>query len=177
MLVPLARALREAGLLHVIPIELVPNDGRATLSELAVHVDKAAREIDPATKFDIVGFSMGAVVSRYFIQRMNGRERVRRFVSVAGPQNGTYTAHLFPHVGIRDMRRGSALLTDLAKDVDPWGDVEVHTINTPFDSTVVPPSTTRLPHAKSHTSIPTLMHRYLITDKRALAHVTRLLTE
>lgn len=177
MLLPLARALREAGVEDVFPIELIPNDGRATLAELAVHVANAARKLELATKFDIVGFSMGAVVSRYFIQRMNGRERVRRFISVAGPQSGTYTAHVFPHVGIRDMRRGSAVLADLAKDADPWGDVEVHTINTPFDSTVVPPSTTRLPHAKSHTSIPTLMHRYLITDKRALAHVTRLLTE
>ena len=61
-----------------------------------MQVDDAAKRIMKATKaprLDIVGFSMGALASRHYIQRGAGKQRVRRFVSISGPHAGTLTAY------------------------------------------------------------------------------------
>jgi triacylglycerol lipase len=170
----LARAIESAGIAPVQTVDLVPNDGSAPIAELARIVEAAAHALGPE-RIDIVGFSMGALVSRYFIQRLSGKGRVRRFVSIAGPHAGTALASFLPGHGVRDMRRASALIGDLASDPDPWGEVEVHTIWTPYDLMIRPTSSSLLPNAKSDTRIPAALHRLLITDRRALRRVTEIL--
>jgi len=39
--------------------------------------------------FDLVGFSMGGIVSRYYVQRLGGIDRVQRFITLA-----SHTTHL-----------------------------------------------------------------------------------
>jgi triacylglycerol lipase len=172
----LARSLEAAGIAPVRTVDLVPNDGSAPIADLARIVETAASAYD-APRIDVVGFSMGALVSRYFIQRLSGKARVRRFVSIAGPHAGTALASLMPGRGVRDMRRASALLDELARDPDPWGDVEVHTIWTPYDLMIRPTSSSQLPRSKSDTRIPAAMHRWLVTDARSLRRVREILTE
>lgn len=170
----LARAIESAGISPVRTVDLVPNDGSAPIPELARLVERAADALS-TERIDVVGFSMGALVSRYFIQRLSGKERVRRFVSIAGPHAGTALARFLPGSGVRDMRRASALLTELASDPDPWGSVEVHTLWTPFDLMIRPTSSSRLPKSASDTRIPAPLHRFLITDPRALRRVIEIL--
>ena len=69
---------------------------------------------------------MGSLVTRTWIQRHRGKARVRKFVSISGPHAGTMTAYFSGKAGARRMRPGSALLTELAANPDPWGEVEVH---------------------------------------------------
>jgi triacylglycerol lipase len=171
----LARALEAGGVPRVHRVDLLPNDGSASIPDLARLVERAAEGMGEA-RIDVVGFSMGALVSRYFIQRMSGRQRVRRFVSIAGPHAGTALARFLPGEGVRDMRRASALVRELASDPDPWGDVEVHTIWTPYDLMIRPTSSSQLAKSKSDTRIPAVLHRLLITDRRSLSRVTEILT-
>jgi triacylglycerol lipase len=175
-LAPIARALEAAGVPRTLSITLSVNDGSATISDLAREVAAAAETLGP--KIDLVGFSMGALVSRVYVQRFGGRGRVRRFVSIAGPHAGTLWARASgPRaLGVRDMAPGSALLQDLSRDLDPWGDVEVHTIWTPFDGMIVPPRSSALRGTRSDTQFPVLLHRWLVSDPRAIAHVVRILT-
>lgn len=161
-------------------IDLVPNDGRATIRELAAQVAARIEGLlvgADVARLDLVGFSMGALVSRTYIQRLGGRDRVRRFVSISGPHHGTLDALVMPYAGTRDMRPGSALLTDLASDADPWGDVEVHVLYTPFDLMIVPPRSSELPGAKSTQRIPVAFHRFMIEHPRATKAIADLLVE
>ncbi len=173
---PIARALSAAGAPATDAITLSRTDGSAPLLELGREVAAAAEALGP--RVDLVGFSMGALVCRAYVQRLGGRERVRRFVSIAGPHAGTIWARSAgPRArGVRDMRPGSPLLRDLAGDADPWGEVEVHTLWTPFDLMIVPPRSSRLPRAKSETTLPIALHRWLVTDPRAIAHVVHVLS-
>lgn len=173
---PMARALERAGAPHAYSMTLSRNDGSAPMLELAREVADAADALGP--KIDLIGFSMGALVSRTYLQRLGGRERVRRFVSIAGPHAGTTWARFArpEALGVRDMAPGSALLADLARDADPWGEVEVHTLSTPFDLMIVPPRSSVLPRATSDTRLPIGMHRWLVNDPRAIAHVVRVLS-
>lgn len=172
------RAIERAGLGPVHAIDLVPNDGRAPILELASQVDRAARDLRASAgsdRVDVVGFSMGALTTRAFIQRLGGKDLVRRFVSISGPHAGTATAFALTHRGARDMRPRSELLRALDADPDPWGPVEVHVLYTPFDLMIVPATSSRLRGARSETRVPVAVHRWMVEDPRALAHVVRIL--
>lgn len=170
-------ALKRAGIGPLHALDLVPNDGRAPLESLAEQVDRAIDRVcdgDPDVPIDLVGHSMGALVSRYWLQRMGGRERTRRFVSIAGPHHGTVTAWGLPLAGVRQMRPGSAFLRDLADDGDPFGRVEVHALWTRLDLMIVPARSGRLPGAETYTfDVP--IHAWMLRDPRVLARVVSIL--
>lgn len=174
-LAPIAKALERAGVPRTECVTLSKNDGSASMDELAAEIAPIAEQLGP--QIDLVGFSMGALVSRSYVQRHGGRDRVRRFVSIAGPHEGTFWARFARPgaLGIRDMAPGSAWIRELERDTDPWGACEVHTLWTPLDGMIVPPRSSRLPGSTSDRQIPVLMHRWLVDDPRAIAHVVDVL--
>jgi triacylglycerol lipase len=174
----LIQRLERAGHPAVHTVELRPNTGSAPLSALAEQVDAAASALlakEGTTQLDLVGFSMGALVARYWLQRLGGNARTRRFVSISGPHQGTWTAWFMPLAGVRQMRPSSALLRDLARDERPFADVEVHVLWTPFDLMVFPPRTACIPGAKSEHRVTTLLHRFMLTNGTALDRVVEIL--
>jgi triacylglycerol esterase/lipase EstA (alpha/beta hydrolase family) len=161
-------------------IDLEPNDGRAPIRALAEQVRAAAEALRAETgsaRLDLVGFSMGALVSRTYVQLLGGKHAVRRFVSISGPHGGTWSAHALPFEGTRDMRPGSALLSELEADPDPWGDCEVHVLYTPFDLMIVPARSSELPGARTTTRVPLPLHRLMILHPRATERVAALLAD
>ena len=69
-------------------------------------------------KLDILGFSMGGIIGRYWIKKFNGYKRTRQFITVGSPHNGTLASQLvpkFPFRGISEMKISSFLLRDLSK--------------------------------------------------------------
>lgn len=172
------RGLSERGLGHVQGFDLKPADGSASIPELANQVKAqvdALREAHDCTRVDLVGFSMGALASRYYLQRCGGREHVRRFISISGPHAGTWTAYALPFEGVRQMRPGSALLRDLDADADPFGEVEVHCLYTILDLMIVPATSSVLRGARSIHRLRVPLHRWMIHDRRVLDLVARTL--
>ena len=171
----LTRALRQAGAPEVLPIDLKPNDGRAPLHQLAEQVGTQARELADRAgvgRVDIVGFSMGALVARVWIQRSGGREHCRRFISVSGPHHGSLWAQMGRQLpGIVDMRPHSVLLDELAQDADPWGCVRVYNYFTPLDLMILPASSSKLPgvHRERRFWVP--FHRSMVRNQRVLAKI------
>ncbi|UJR82551.1 lipase family alpha/beta hydrolase [Sandaracinus amylolyticus] len=177
-LAALQRGLERRGIAPVRAMDLVPNDGRAPILVLAEQVASRASELareHGTERVDVVGFSMGALVTRTYVQRLGGKARVRRFVSISGPHRGTATAFALPFAGTRDMRPGSAFLAQLESDADPWGDVEVHVLYTPLDLMIVPATSSRLRGARSETAMNVALHRWMIEDERAIERVAAIL--
>jgi triacylglycerol lipase len=176
----LTDGLRERGFAHVRAFTVRPRDGRGPLASLArqiQHETEQLRAQHGAPRIDLVGFSMGALTSRYYIQRLDGKRTVRRFISISGPHRGTLTAYGLPFDGARDMRPGSALIRDLETDPDPWGDVEAHCIYTPLDLTIMPASSSELRGARTTHRIPVGVHRWMIRDPRVLDLTAKLLLQ
>jgi pimeloyl-ACP methyl ester carboxylesterase len=176
---PLLQGLRARGISRIHGFDLRPSNGRAPISELARQVADQAdalRHESGAQQIDILGFSMGALAVRWYLQRGGGREHVRRFISISGPHAGTWTAFALPFAGARDMRPQSALLRALDADADPFGAVEVHCIYTPLDLMIVPAKSSVLRGSLSIHSVPIPLHRWMIRDPRVLDLVARLLT-
>lgn len=157
------------------PIALVPSDGRVALEILAQQVaDFVNRTFAGDQLLDFVGFSMGGVVLRYYLQRLGGLERTRHFVTLGTPHRGSWTAYGSNRPGIRQMRPGSGFLRDLSSDAERLGAIGFTSIWTPFDLMIIPACSSAMAEAHDEPLF-VLHHRALLTSRRALARVTEAL--
>lgn len=142
--------------------------GLLELAELlGCHIETAFGSEQP---IDVLGFSMGGVIVRSWIQLLAGYRRTRRFHCVGSPQRGTWTAQPWPSPifhGIADMKRGSALLRRLDADLSTLAPVDCRSYYCRTDLTVFPGWQARLPIG-AVVALPVWTHRQLITDTRAL---------
>jgi triacylglycerol lipase len=168
----LAGCLSQAGhTCHLSPLR--PNDGRGGLERLSAHLAAFVRDAVPATRdLVVVGFSMGALVARHYLQSGDGIGRARAFFSIAGPHRGTYSAYFYPSRGVRDMRKGSEFLRKLDRGARFIEGLPTTSYWTPFDGMVRPPSSAILPFG-DNVCIPALLHSMLPFDARLHRDLTR----
>jgi triacylglycerol lipase len=173
---PMARYLRARGW-EAHTMNLRPNDGRVGLEVLASQVEVEANRLFPRRRhFDLVGFSMGGVVGRYYLQRLGGRRRVRRFVSLSAPHHGTLWACLASGTGSKQLRPDSPFLRDLNSDSSALAGVRTTSVWTPFDLMILPASSSRLPGAHNET-LPILIHPLMVRQESAFARVAAALSD
>jgi triacylglycerol lipase len=152
-------------------IDLSPNDGSAQIEDLAEQLSDFVRTIGGGP-VDLVGFSMGGLVSRYYLQRMDGSQHVRKFITIGSPHQGTLTADLSWLPAITQMRIASDFTTHLNKDVEALLEHDVVSIWTPFDLMIIPRASAKLPVGRSY-QVPVLIHHLMLTDDRVLALVEK----
>ena len=174
----LAEALEEAGHPCHLPT-LRPIDGRGGLPRMAeklrAYIDAT---LDPGELIALVGFSMGALIARFYLQELSGRERTRLFVSVAGPHAGTRMAYLYPSQGVCDMRPGSAFLRRLETSADKLRGLPIVSYWTPHDLMVRPVKSACWQVGET-VEVPARMHFLMVYDHRLrqdLAQRLRLLS-
>jgi triacylglycerol lipase len=128
-----------------LAVDLMPSDGTVGLEELAAQLSAfVQRELAPGESFDLVGFSMGGLVCRYYVQRLDGVERVGRLITISSPHRGTLWAFTARNVGSRQMRPNSVFLRDLNRDVKILERVGHASIWTPLDLMILPAGSSRL---------------------------------
>lgn len=129
---------------------MLPSWGQVGLDVLAQQiVDFVEATFGAGERFDLVGYSMGGLVCRYYLQRLGGLARVRRFITIATPHQGSVLAWLVPNAGGRQMRPGSAFLRDLETDAHLLNDVGFTSLWTPFDLVIVPFRSSIVSYAKN----------------------------
>jgi triacylglycerol lipase len=171
----MALYLRQRGL-SVYTVDLIPNNGAEVLDKLAQQVANYINAIfDPKQSLDLVGFSMGGIVSRYYIQRLGGIERVQRFISISSPHKGTVIAYGSWLPGCLQMRPNSPFLADLNADVEMLKKINFTSIWTPYDLMIVPAKSSQLGIGKE-VNLPVLLHPLMLTDTRSLELVAETLT-
>ncbi len=135
---------------RVYAVSLRPNDASVSFEAMARQLDAfVTANIPSGERFDLVGFSMGGLVCRYYIQKMGGFSRVRRLVTLSTPNHGTFWAWFSGRPGIKEMRPGSRMLRDLNGDVSKLAPLAYTSIYTPLDLTIIPPGSSRMPGARN----------------------------
>jgi triacylglycerol lipase len=136
--------------------------------------DQLGRDIEaafgPDAPIDLLGFSMGGLIGRTWIQLAGGHRRTRRFISVGSPQQGTLTAQPWPGwllAGVADMKLGSRLLRQLNDNVDALRSVDCASFFCTADLMVWPGWRAVLPVGPRQ-SVPVLTHQQLMRDPAAL---------
>ncbi|MFB7942890.1 esterase/lipase family protein [Streptomyces sp. NPDC056049] len=143
----LRRTLARHGRTHVESFDYSPLtcDLRTAAEALGRRID-AIRERTGRAEVDLVGHSLGGLIARYYVQRLDGDARVRTLVMLGTPHAGTTIAPLADaHPLVRQMRPGSEVLRQLAapapgcrtRFVSFWSDL---------DQIMVPVETARLDH-------------------------------
>ncbi len=152
---------------------MTPNNGSSCLTALATQVESyIQKNFAPEQKIDLLGFSMGGVISRYYLQRLGGVHRVDRFISIAAPNQGTQTAYLSHLLGCTQMRPNSEFLTDLNRDgAEILNQVKFTSIWSPLDLMIVPAQSSKMPLG-SEVIIPVAFHGWIIKDPQVLKAIT-----
>ncbi|MBD2039463.1 esterase/lipase family protein [Microcoleus sp. FACHB-672] len=159
----------------VYSLDLIPNNCDIGLDELARQVaDYAANIFESAQRFDLIGFSMGGIVSRYYVQRLGGINRVQRFITISSPHQGTWLAHSSRRPGYLQMCPRSEFLLDLDRDVKMLDQLNFTSIWTPFDLMIVPANSSKMPVGKE-VVLPIPLHSQMVTDPRSLKVVAKAL--
>ena len=144
---------------------LKPADARYGIADLARKLaDYIDAQLPDSTRFAMVGFSMGCLISRTYLQQLGGANRAWAFFAISGPHQGSWLAYGYPGQGCREMRRGSAFLQQLAQSVDALGPLPLFAYRTPFDLMVLPSRSAHWPQAHNKV-VPTLLHRGMVSSK------------
>lgn len=173
---PMTRFLEQRGW-RVHSLDLMPSNGDLELDHLATQLEQfITANLLGEQSFDLVGFSMGGLVSRYYVQRLGGLERVQRLVTIASPHNGTLAAHLSKRPGCVQMRPNSTFLLDLNRDIHQLEKLRFTSIWTPMDLMIVPAHSSIVPVGRNlKVSVP--LHAWMVSDTRAINVVTTVLEE
>ena len=147
----LAVRLRAAG--RSASVLALPGDGTGDLREAAGVLDDAAAAAlaDGAPSVDVVGYSAGGVIARWWVAELGGDAVARRVVTLGSPHHGAQIAGLGAALGgarcpagCRQLAPGSELL-DRLNDGDETPDGPVWTsVWTDQDEVVTPPDSARL---------------------------------
>ena len=140
--------------------------------ELLSHQLKSRVEAltERGTTCSIVGFSMGGIVTRHYLQALGGLEQVHKFISISSPHYGSYWAGFLPYRGGHQLRVGSDFLRALNDDVERLGPTAPVSIWTPYDITIVPHTSSLLPLGNTY-EVPVKLHRWMPLDERVISIV------
>ena len=172
----LCRMLEAQGHVCLAPT-FYPRDGRLGIPDLAAKLESFLGETVPAgAPLALVGFSMGALVARHYLQSFGGARHAKAFFSIAGPYRGSFNAYLYPGAGTRQMRPGSSFLRQLDAGANALGTLPVYTYRTPLDLMVIPSKGSRIASAPE-LAVWCPLHALLPGDPRIIDHIAGVLAK
>ncbi|MGW3953183.1 esterase/lipase family protein [Streptomyces sp. NPDC004752] len=178
VVLPLQRALGGLGTGPFISVSYpaFSPDLRAVARALGEQVELACARCAERTAV-VIGYSLGGLIARYYVQRLGGDAHVPLVITLATPHSGTATALLAPpHPLLRQLRPGSELLTELAQPAAGCGTRFV-AFYSDRDEAVIPAAKGRIDHPDlmvrnvlvpgvGHLTLP--LHRPVIDQVRSL---------
>jgi triacylglycerol lipase len=156
---------------------LKPIDAKYGLDNLA---EKLKNKIDEHfgndSEFALIGFSMGGIICRYYLQELNGFRRVNKFITISSPHNGTYVSYLYPGKGLKQLRPDSEFLNNLNSDNSFPKNKNFYSFWTPFDLLILPHKNSIWQKAvnKKYYS---LLHSYMLFNPNVIRDVITILSD
>ncbi|MGY1602664.1 esterase/lipase family protein [Geodermatophilus sp. SYSU D00815] len=140
------RSLRRRGFASVCSWNYSPllRDVAQGAEDLAEQVERICAETGH-DRVHVVGHSLGGLIARYLVQRLDGDRRIESLVTLGTPHQGSLWAQVVPTPLIRQLRPGSALLQELAEPV-PARRTGITAVYSDIDQVVVPTSSGRCDH-------------------------------
>jgi triacylglycerol lipase len=173
---PLARYLRSCGW-EAYTVDILPSWGQVGIDRLAQRFASFLdRRFAPHTPVNLVGFSMGGLTCRYYVQRMGGLARTERLITIATPHHGTVMANCMNRPACVQMRRGSEFLKELNRDIEALEQVKFASIWTPLDLMILPATSSRLGVGRER-KLWIGAHPLMVLQPSALKAVAELLEE
>ncbi len=146
----LRRALHRRGFGRVVTMNynVLTHDVPRAAHRLGTLVDQLCQETG-YERVHVVGHSMGGLVARYYVQRLDGDQRIHTLATLGTPHQGTRAAHLFVGRALKSLRVGSAVVRELEEPA-PQCRTRFIAFWSDLDELVVPKSSARIDHPDLH---------------------------
>lgn len=172
----LERYLQGAGV-AAYAISPQPSNGTVGIEILAQRLAATIEAQFPAdTTLNLVGFSMGGLICRSYLQQYGGAACAERLITVATPHQGTWSSYIYNRPACIQMRPGSQFLANLNQDLSALQPLNVTSIWTPFDLTILPATSSYLPIGEM-IQVWSPFHYTLLFDPRILQLIASRLRE
>jgi triacylglycerol esterase/lipase EstA (alpha/beta hydrolase family) len=149
-----------------------PQSVRRSAEKLARFVDYV-REREKCERVDVVSHSLGGVVARYYIERLDGAGRIGRLVTIGAPHKGTAIARLGPLIpSAIESRVDSTFYADLGPLVAREG-LAYTSVWSRSDAIVEPPESASVAPVGEDVVFDNLGHLSLLLSPRVLAAVAQ----
>ncbi len=167
---PMVQVIEQQGYRCLAP-SLAPNDCSAGVRALSLQLSAAIdARFGKSAPVILIGFSMGGLVARDYVQNLAERGRVRGVFLISPPNHGTAWAS-FAHGGTRELGTNSHFIQALNQNVRTWQHVPVCTYWTPLDLMIVPATSSLWPVGDSKT-IFCVLHPWMVRDPRLMEDIT-----
>lgn len=155
----LAKHFRAMGWKVLTP-SLRPSDGSQLIEVLSRQLeDYVQQNTEAGERIDLIGFSMGGLICRYYLQSLGGLMKTDKLISISTPHQGTMAAYLIPGAGIQQMRPGSTFLTKLNSDAGKLHLLEHSSFYTPLDLMIIPARSSVLSPDRTYKCYALMHHR------------------
>ena len=124
-------------------------------------------------ELDILGFSMGGIIGRYWIKKFNGYKRTSRFITVGSPHKGTLASQLvpnYPFKGISEMKINSLFLRQISKYDYLFTEIDCISFFTYWDLMVFPGWRANL-NSGEKISLKVFKHKNLVRNPEAVKRI------
>jgi pimeloyl-ACP methyl ester carboxylesterase len=140
------RSLRRRGFAQVCSWNYSPllRDVESAAKALGAHIERVCQDTGH-DRVHVVGHSLGGLIARYLVQRLDGDRRIDSLVTLGTPHAGTLWAHLLNTPLVRQLRPGSPLIRELAEPA-PDCRTRVTAVYSDLDQMLVPASVGRCDH-------------------------------
>ncbi len=157
---------------------LWPIDGRKGIEDLAQKLkNKLDTKYGDDQNINIVGFSMGGIVARYYIQELDGQSKVDNFFAISAPFQGTWWAYLpYPSKTIKQLRPKSEFLRKMSDGAVKLKNVNLFSYWSPIDSSIIPPSSSHWGYAKNK-KIFAILHLFMVTSMKIIRDIDSVLNK
>lgn len=166
----LRRRLEQKGIECITP-SLEPFDGRFGLDDLGKKLrDYINIKLGESGYFVLLGFSMGGIISRYYLQHLDGAKRVKHFISISTPHHGSYLAYFHPGKGTKQLRPKSSFLESLKESEYLLDGIKLYSYWTPFDLSIIPAASSVWEIAESK-KFYSLFHPLMLFNKKIVNEI------
>jgi len=166
------KRLESHGIECICP-KLLHHDGTGGLDYLAAHLKQDIdRSFGPKEPIIVIGFSMGGLVSRYYLQELGGADRCATFITISSPHHGTQVAWTYYSKGAAQMRPGSDFLASLERTEDRLGKIPVVSYRTPMDLIILPYDSSVWERA-DNVKVPVALHPLMVRSEKVLSDIER----
>ena len=118
----------------------------------------------------LVGFSMGGLVTRDYVQNLAASNRVRGVFLISTPEHGIVWASLAPGGGIKQLSLHSRFIETLNENKQAWQHIPVHSYWTPCDLMILPATSSRWSVGESK-EIFCLLHPWMARNHEVIGDI------
>jgi triacylglycerol lipase len=118
---------------------LKPIDAKYGIEDLAIKLkDYIENKLESHCKFVLVGFSLGGIICRYYLQELGGIKKVNKLFTISSPHYGSYMSYLYPGKGMKQLRPQSDFLKYLETKEFLLKSINLFSYRTPLDLMIIP---------------------------------------